>query len=474
MPSANIVSRATIIEAVRTDALRRRLARGMPGPAGAPDAATVSTLENLASDQAGHTERMLGRDPTARGFAMADTSVPALVLTVHNHNGLNQVRTLGRLGVEVHITHPGGNGAPTRSRYVRGRHRWDVHRADDRDTIRFLLDEVSPAIGRPAVITAGEDRAALFLGEHARALAPAFIAPEPEPGLVRNLVDKRGLAELCERTGTPTPRIAVPASGDALDELAAVFEFPVVVKARHGWQFDGLTDAVTFIAQSPEELATARAALALDGADGVVVQEYIPGGPDSVWIVNGYADARGRTLLAVAGNKLREYPVDRGLTTLGVVRANEEVTELATRFIRQIGYHGAFDLDFRLDARDGRYKLIDFNPRPGASFRLCVDDRGLDAVRAAYLDLTGQPVLAGAPRSGRRWIVENWDVLGARRYLATGRLTGREYRRSLRGVQEGAWAAVDDPAPFALMLAEFGALAARWSARRVARALRLR
>lgn len=437
--------------------MRRRLVLGTPGSVGVPDAAAVSTRGNLASALAGHTERML------------DTSVPALVLTVHNHNGLNQVRTLGRMGVEVHITHPDGNAAPTRSRYATARHRWDVHRADDRDTVRFLLEQVSPAIGRPAVVTAGEDRSALFLAAHAAALSPAFIVPAPAPGLVPGLVDKRGLAELCERTGTPTPRIAVPDSPEALEEIAATFDLPVVVKARQGWQFDGVSDAVTFIARTREELAAASAALSREGADGIVVQEYVPGGPDSVWIVNGYADASGRSLFAVAGNKLREYPVDRGLTTLGVVRVNHEVTELATRFVREVGYHGPFDMDFRLDARDGAYKLIDFNPRPGASFRLCVDDQGLDAVRAAYLDLTGQPVAPGSPPAGRRWIVENWDLLGARRYLAEGRLTPHEYRRSLRGVREGAWAARDDPAPFGAMLAEFAGFAGRWAASRVRR-----
>lgn len=412
---------------------------------------------------------MPGRTSRADGAPTPDASVPAVVLTVHNHNGLNQVRTLGRLGVEVHITHPAAPTAHTRSRYVAGRHRWDVHRSADRDTLRFLLDAVAPAIGRPAVILAGEDRSALFLAEHAAALAPAFITPTPDPRLVENLVDKRGLAELCRRTGTPTPRTATPESADALLEFAEEATFPVVVKARHGWRFDGLSDAVTFIAHSREELIAAADRLSLDGAGGVVVQEYVPGGPESVWLVNGYADATGRSLLAVAGNKLREYPVDRGLTTFGVVRPNPAVTELATRFVREVGYHGAFDLDFRFDPRDGTYKLIDFNPRPGASFRLCVDDTGLDAVRAAYLDLTGQPVRAGAPRAGRRWIVENWDLVGARRYLTSGRLTVQQYLGSLRGVEEGAWAARDDPAPFALMLADLAALTVRWSWGRMTR-----
>jgi len=41
------------------------------------------------------------------------------------------------------------------------------------------------------------------------------------------------------------------------------------------------------------------------------------------------------------------------------------------------------DLDYRFDKRDGQYKLLDFNPRIGAQFRLLVDDNGLDVGESA-------------------------------------------------------------------------------------------
>jgi predicted ATP-grasp superfamily ATP-dependent carboligase len=188
-----------------------------------------------------------------------------------------------------------------------------------------------------------------------------------------------------------------------------------------------------------------------------------------VWTFHGYSDGAGEPILGLVGNKLREYPVDTGLTTFGVNRPNPAVHEAASSFVRQIGYRGIIDLDFRHDARDGQYKPIDFNPRPGANFRLFVDDRGIDVVRAAYLDLTGQEVPRGRQRVGRKWMLENWDMVAARKYVSGGRLTVREWLRSLRGVEEVAWAAPDDPAPFVMMLRDFAGTAAGWAARQARR-----
>ena len=72
------------------------------------------------------------------------------------------------------------------------------------------------------------------------------------------------------------------------------------------------------------------------------------------------------------------------------------------------------DLDYRLDLRDGQYKLLDFNPRVGAQFRLFEDDAGMDVVRALHLDLTGRPVPRGRPIEGRAFMVETGDLLSTR------------------------------------------------------------
>jgi predicted ATP-grasp superfamily ATP-dependent carboligase len=109
------------------------------------------------------------------------------------------------------------------------------------------------------------------------------------------------------------------------------------------------------------------------------------------------------------------------------------------------------DLDFRFDMRDGQYKLLDFNPRIGANFRMFEDRAGLDVARALHLDLSGRFVFRSPPVEGRTFVVEPHDLFASAGHVCRGELTVREWRRSLGGRLEVAWLHRDDPFPFLMM-----------------------
>jgi hypothetical protein len=85
-------------------------------------------------------------------------------------------------------------------------------------------------------------------------------------------------------------------------------------------------------------------------------------------------------------------------------------------------------------------------------------------VRAAYLDLTGQPVMSTGPgggddepAAGRSFMVESYDPLTAISYWRSGELAPRAWLAAAREVDEKAWFAADDLRPFELMCARMGA-----------------
>jgi predicted ATP-grasp superfamily ATP-dependent carboligase len=123
-------------------------------------------------------------------------------------------------------------------------------------------------------------------------------------------------------------------------------------------------------------------------------------------------------------------------------------------------------MGYRYDARDGRYKLLDVNPRIGSTFRLFVDPAGIDVFRALSLDMTGQPPPGRAPaREGRRWVVEHHDLAEAVTAIRRREVSVRAWLASLRGVREAAWFSPGDPLPAA-------ALALAFARQRVGRQLR--
>jgi predicted ATP-grasp superfamily ATP-dependent carboligase len=115
--------------------------------------------------------------------------------------------------------------------------------------------------------------------------------------------------------------------------------------------------------------------------------------------------------------------------------------------MREVGYRGILDIGYRFDARDGLYKVLDINPRIGATFRLFVGERGMDVARALYYDLTGGSVQPDHAREGRKWIAEDIDFVSSVRYLRERSITLKQWWTSSFGIEECAYLAADDLLP---------------------------
>ena len=390
-----------------------------------------------------------------------DTSTPAVILkldrNVMHHGGLGAIRSLGRLGVPVYSVHEDLLAPAARSRYLHERWIWQPP-AGDTERIRAGLTALAERIGRPAVLIPTDDAGALFLAEHGAGLRSSFLFPAPPSDLPRQLAGKYTLYQLCRELGVPCVAAALPGSLAAAQEFAhRTTGFPLVAKLATPWRASsaqGLRS--TSVVRDPGELArTWHACAGTDGAGGtaLMLQEYIPQGLD--YFFHGYCDASSQCRPAFIGIKERSYPAHAGLTSLGRWVDHPELHGQATELVARLGFRGIVDLDYRFDPRDATFKLLDFNPRLGAQFRLFRDTAGVDVVVAAHLNLTSRAIPAGSPRLGRSLLVENYDPIAALAYRRSG-LDLRSWASSVRRADELAWYARDDLAPFGLMCLRMG------------------
>lgn len=377
-----------------------------------------------------------------------DTTTPIVILGlsrgVFHHGVLGIARSAGRLGVPVHRLGREQRAPAAASRYISG---WQViPEAATDDEILEILRELSQEIGRGILVPA-DDSGSVFVDEHIDALEPHFLLPRQPVGLARALSSKQGMYELCQQHGVPTPLSMFPQSETDVLEHAESASFPIVIKCINAGDAPSSAPRV-LIAENREKLLEGFRQMDTPGASNVMLQEYIPGTPETVWMFNGYFDERSECKVGFTGKKIRQSPPYTGATTLGECLPNPTVHDTTVRFMQDIGYRGILDIGYRFDDRDGRYKLLDVNPRIGGTFRLFVGENGVDVLRALHLDLTGQEVPSTISPDGRRWLVEPLDVSSTVVYRRRGDITLGAWARSFRGVREAAWFARDDLRPF--------------------------
>ncbi|HEX6074655.1 MAG TPA: hypothetical protein VFZ32_05235 [Micromonosporaceae bacterium] len=383
-----------------------------------------------------------------------DTTTPAVVLKLdHNvmhHGGLGVIRSLGRAAVPVYAVYEHPLAPAAHSRYLHGRFLWNPPQPHRPEQLLAGLVRLAERIGRPSVLVPTDDAGAILLAEHGDALRRWFRFPAVAGDLPRRLAGKYSLTTVCQDLGLPVVRATLARGLFEAERFVAQVGLPVMVKLAEPWKAVNGTAKIrsTTLVGRRREIADL---FHLAGGAALMLQEYIPGGAGNDWFFHGYCDERSSCVPAFTGVKERSYPPHAGLTSFGRHVPNDRLRQQVCAMLRRLSYRGIMDLDLRYDARDDRYKLLDFNPRIGAQFRLFTTTDGLDVARAAHLHLTGRPVPPGEPVPDRRFVVENYDSLAALGYLRRGELGIRSWLASLRRVDEAAWFAPDDLTPFGLM-----------------------
>ncbi|MFJ4831687.1 ATP-grasp domain-containing protein [Streptomyces sp. NPDC088747] len=379
-----------------------------------------------------------------------DTRVPAVLLRIDrnpfHHGTLGAVRSLGRAGVEVHVVADSTGSPVRRSRFVCEMHPPPPPGASAGEIVGALR-RVAARVSRPAVLIPMDDASAVAVARCREHLAPSYLLPQQPAALAERVADKAELAAVCRSAGVPHPVTLIPDSPSQAASAAWRLGLPVVAKWSRPWLLpagSGLRSTV--VVRSAQE-AQALYLRAEEAGSQLLLQEFLPPGPDRDWFFHGYADRSGSVSGGGPGRKQHAWPRGAGLTAVGHWTPNTRLQSLVEQLVGTLGYRGVFDLDFRRDGTSGHYHLLDFNPRPGAQFRLFADGAGHDVVRALHLDLTHRPLPVPAPLPGRAFVVENYAPLNA--------------LRPRPGGTELAWHARDDLAPGLAMWALWGAHVAR-------------
>ena len=103
-------------------------------------------------------------------------------------------------------------------------------------------------------------------------------------------------------------------------------------------------------------------------------------------------------------HNIRSHPPQLGRSSTFVETIDLPLLEqFATQFLVAINFYGLVEVEFRLDPRDGQYKLLDVNARTWGYHSLG-QAAGVDFPYMLYLDQLGKPVSCSRARTGVCWV----------------------------------------------------------------------
>jgi D-aspartate ligase len=363
---------------------------------------------------------------SARGTGR-DEPLPPVVIAGAIGSTLSITRSLGRAGAPVHVLSPGLRSLAAASRFCR--EVVDVGAAPG-VVGRWLawLEAEGPA--GAVILPSGDEGLELIVRHRGRLEAAGFRMPETAGEASLAMLDKARTYTLAREAGIPCPTTWTVTDRASVDAVRGELRYPCALKPLHSHLFAKHFAEKILLADDEAQLVAALDRTSEHGLQ-MLVTEIIPGPDRCTWAYSTHLDSDGRPLFGLTRTKLRAHPIHFGTNCYAEARRNAEVAELARRFLSAVGLRGMAHVEFKWDARDGRYKLIECNHRFVAVTEL-LRRSGLDVARFAYLRALGRPTPPmDAWREGTRlWFPER-DVQAARHYRAAGELTWRQWIRTL-------------------------------------------
>jgi len=256
---------------------------------------------------------------------------------------LGAVRSLGRKGFYVIAGAPGKHAQSFHSKYCSE----PVIYPDPRDEMRFidfLIDYLEK--NKVDVLLPIGYLTTVAISKHKDDLLNYTKVPVADYQSMQIASDKHLTMKLARTLGIPTPR--------EYNSIEDVNTYPIVAKGIYE------SGRVRYV-NSADELNQ------LSFSDHIL-QEYIPGEGFGFYALFNKGEERAIFM----HKRMREYPVTGGASTAARSTYDPELKDLGLTMLKALDWHGVAMVEFKKDSRDGKYKLMEVNPKFWGSLDLSI------------------------------------------------------------------------------------------------------
>lgn len=302
--------------------------------------------------------------PNKKSFLTRKTPPPRVLLTDgHWAKTLAAARSLGKKGLRVTVGESTWIATTFFSRFC---DRCWVYPSPYFQPEAFL-EEVIRELRRRTyeALIPMEERTMLLLAQNRKEVEKYTRLPVHEEAFLDRARRKDEVLKLAGKLGIPTPRTFFPGQLEEVQDLLPEWPCPAVIKPRLGSGSSGVTYVLERKDLWPAFQRVHR------HYPRPLIQEYIPPGGAAVGVSFLFSKDH-EPLARFTHQRIRQYPISGGPSTLRESIADPLVEAMAERILRALDWFGVAMVEFRYDPRDGLPKLMEINPRFWGSLPLAV------------------------------------------------------------------------------------------------------
>lgn len=207
---------------------------------------------------------------------------------------------------------------------------------------------------------------------NSKILSEMFILPFMDKELKEKLEDKESFYNLCEKFNLDYPDTYI-ITKENMNAIEIPFPFPVALKPASSTEYSKIDfngKEKSYKITSLEQLKKVVKDIFDSGYNHhIIVQDFIPGNDDTMWVLNCYSDHNGKVKMMCLGRCILEEHTPYGIGNYKAIisDSNEEIYTKIKNFLEEINYIGFSNFDLKYDYRDQKYKLFEINVRQGRS-----------------------------------------------------------------------------------------------------------
>jgi len=207
------------------------------------------------------------------------------------------------------------------------------------------------------------------ISRNQKKLEDFFVFPMSNNEIIEYCSDKTKLYSFAEKHGIPHPKTFIIKGISEIENIKEEIIYPCILKPTItvGYIEKMNINKRVFKLENENELDNIIYQIKEAKLHNIphVLQEYIPGNVESLYTITTYSNKENEIIAYSTGHKLRQSPPNAGTIVSGKVVPEPILYELAKKIIKNIGFYGIANTEFKKDTRDGKFKLIEINPRPG-------------------------------------------------------------------------------------------------------------